>query len=154
MEREAKEIRLFDRVAAGDLDRHNLDHEWSFKVFEKDREIENHPNPGSEGRAMMRFSAVDLGAVDCFCGAARLANDEANSVTFRVTIIATDKSERLDFEYIVAGGERQEFEMEIPAGLRKPCDVLLSVQMTDEFVSTKDAWARWVDPAFESRGSN
>ncbi len=153
-QREAKEIRLFDHVVAGDFDKHNLNHEWSFRVFEQDREIENHPNPGSEGRALMRFAAVELGEVDHFCGAVRVANDEAKSVTFRVNLIATDKSKRLDFEYVVEGGGIQEFEMEIPSELRRPCDVLLSVQMTDEFDPTKDAWARWVDPAFKSRGMN
>jgi hypothetical protein len=100
---------------------------------------------------MMRFVAVELREVDHFCGAVRLANDEAKSVTFRVNLIATDKSERLDLEYVVEGGEIQEFELEIPSGLRRPCDVLLSVQMTYEFDSTKHAWARWVDPAFKYR---
>jgi hypothetical protein len=90
--------------------------------------------------------------VDHFCGAVRLANDEAKSVTFRVSLIATDKSERLDFECVVEGGGIQEFELEIPSELRRPCDVLLSVQMTYEFDSTKHAWARWVDPAFKYRG--
>jgi len=153
-QREAKEIRLFDHVVAGDFHKHNMNHDWSFKVFEQVREFEIHPNPGNEGRAMMRFSAVELREVDHFCGAVRLANDEARSVAFRVSLVATDKSERLELLYVIAGGEIQEFETEIPSGLRRPCDVLLSVQMTDEFEPTKGAWARWVDPTFKSRGMN
>jgi hypothetical protein len=154
VQREAKEIRLFDQVVVGDFDKHNLTHDWSFRVFEQEREIEIHPNPENEGRAMIRFAAVNLRETDHFCGAVRLANDEARSVTFRVNLIAADKSNRLDFEYVIEGGGIQEFEKEIPSKLRGPCDVLLSVQMTDEFDSTKGAWARWVDPTFKSRGMN
>ena len=150
-QREAKEIRLLERVVSGNFDRYNLDHDWSFKVLEQNREFEMHANPATEGRAIMRFDAVDLREMDHFCGAVRLGGDEARSVRFSVDLISTDKSERFTYEGVVEGGETQEFDIEIPSDLRSPCDVFLSVRMAYEFDSTKDAWVRWVDPTFGSR---
>jgi glycosyltransferase involved in cell wall biosynthesis len=126
----------------------NLGHDWSFRLLADDRELEIHPNPAHEGRAAIVFRALDLARVERFTGAVRLANPQARPVRFRVDVTACDRSGHFSFERIVAGGETARFDVALPEATRKPCNVALGSEMADPADATRDAWARWVDPAF------
>ncbi len=146
LRRQAHIVSLFDLALQGRAEKRNLDHPWSFKLLTPRREIEMHPNPISEGRALLQFSDLDLTQTACGHASVQLPQRSGNQVVCRVEIAALDSPERFVEEVTLTPGGRGLLQFDLPVGLRSRCQVSLSVFMAFDADKTEDSWVRWSDP--------
>lgn len=143
---EAHTISLLDLALEGNAEKRNLDHAWSFKLVPAAREMELHPNPLSEGRATLQFHDINLertGRLQTMVGGPQRTG---NPVICRIDILCADRSDRLATEITLQPGESKPVDIELPASLRRHCQISLSVVMAFDGDATKDSWVRWRDP--------
>lgn len=145
LRRQAHVISLFDLALQGQVEKKNLDHPWSYKLLPPKREIEMHPNPISEGRALLQFGDLDLSQVTQGHASLQLPQRSGNRVVCRIEIASLDSPERFVEEVTLAPGGRGTLQFQLPDKLRRRCQLSLSVFMAFDADDTEDSWVRWSD---------
>ncbi|MEO1249493.1 MAG: glycosyltransferase family 4 protein [Pseudomonadota bacterium] len=146
LRRQAHIISLFDLALQGRVNKHNLDHPWSFKLLTPKREIEMHPNPISEGRALLRFNDLDLTRITQGQTTIQLPQRSGNQVVCRMEIASVDTADRFVEEITISPSGRGTLRFNLPDGVRRRCQLSLSVFMAYDADKTEDSWVRWSDP--------
>jgi hypothetical protein len=140
-------ISVLELISAGGYTRLNLDYDHSLKVLHAEREIKVHANATHQGLASLVFRNVDLSRTDHFSSSISVP-EQANPIRFRLELVTTDKSQAWSSERIVRGGETALWDVEFPAHMRAPCDVLVGVEMAVRMDPSDAAFASWSNPRF------